>query len=113
MFNRIRSGLLQPGEARFDRFGVGMAPDLVPRTHAFAPVRHRARAVLLFNFLKSLPGFFVPEGMKQGDALLKILLRIRRARDGEMNRSQLFLREVFVMMAFVGYRYAAVCRSDA
>jgi hypothetical protein len=63
-----------------------------------------ALRVLLFDVEKSLLRLFVPERMQQRDTLFECLLRIRSAPHGKMHRAQLFLRELFVMMAFVGRR---------
>src|SRR5882672_9948766 len=94
-------GLLQARQSTLDRLRVRMPPELVPRTHALAPVRHRALRVLLLDSLKRLGGFLVPERMKQCDALLEILLRVRRAGNGKMYSPKLLRCKFLVMIAVV------------
>jgi len=80
-----------------DDFGVGMIPELMPQAHRHAPVGHGAVRVVCGDLVELLFGFFVPEGMQQGDAALKGLLHSRCARSGEGDGAELRGGQVFMM----------------
>ena len=61
-------------------------------------MRHGTVRVFVGDLHEFLLGFFVPERVQQGDAAREWLLRRRRAGDGEMDRAELCLGEIFVMV---------------
>ena len=61
-------------------------------------MRHGAVRVVVSNVEEFLLGFFVPEGVQQGDSAGEGLLHRCGAGDGEVDGSELGLGEVFVVV---------------
>src|ERR1041385_7459803 len=70
--------------------------------HGQAPVGHRALFVLPRDFAKRLLRLFVPEGVQQRDAPLKILLDSRLARRRKADGAEMTRVVGVVMMLVVG-----------
>jgi hypothetical protein len=61
-------------------------------------MRHGAVRIVFGDVEEFLFGFFVPERVQKGDSARKGFLHGRGAGNGEVDRAQLSLGEIFVMM---------------
>jgi hypothetical protein len=103
-----RGGLLGqlPGRVHFvqparNDLGIRLVPQLMPDAHGDSPMRHGAVRIVFGDLHEFLFGFLVPERVQQCDAVGEGLLHGRRAGDREVDRSELRLGEIFVMLVVV------------
>ena len=76
----------------------GFIPELVPHAHGDSPMRHGAVGIVFGNLEEFFFGLFVPEGVQQGDSAREGLLHRRSAGDREMDRAELRLSQIFVVV---------------
>ncbi len=87
-------------QATCDDLGIRRVPQLMPDAHGNSPMRHGAVGIVFGDVEEFLFRFFVPEGVQQRHAALERLLLRCRARNGEVDCSELRLVQGFVVVVF-------------